>query len=59
MPLLLLIIAGLAFKIGVPFILGLAAGAFLSFRLGQYHRGFTHARGIWHSHKSAIRGGHR
>jgi hypothetical protein len=30
-----------------------------AFKAGQYHRGFFHARGIWRSHKAAIRGGNK
>jgi hypothetical protein len=29
----------------------------MAFRLGQYYRGFMHARGIWHSHQAGISGG--
>jgi hypothetical protein len=38
---------------------GMAAAAFAGFRAGQYARGAAHARGIWRSHRAAIRGGHR
>ena len=41
------------------FLAGAAAGMLVGFRAGQYARGFAHSRGIWRSHKAAIRGGHR
>ena len=42
-----------------PALAPFAAGLFVGFRAGQYARGFSHSRGIWRSHKAAIRGGHR
>lgn len=42
-----------------PFLAGAACSAFVSFRAGQYARGYAHARGIRKSHFAAIRGGHR
>lgn len=41
---------------GAPVLVGGLLVAFIAFRAGQYHRGFGHARGIWHSHQAAIRG---
>jgi hypothetical protein len=37
---------------------GMAAAALVGFRAGQYARGAAHARGIWRSHRAAIRGRH-
>ena len=42
-----------------PFLAGVLLGTLVGFRAGQYARGFAHSRGIWRSHKAAIRGGHR
>lgn len=46
--------------VGPGFLVGVAIGAATSFKLGQYHRGYMHARGIRRSHFDAISGrGHR
>lgn len=60
--LLLLFAAGFArygegFAVGVG--LGLVVGAAFWMRVGMHRRGFGHARGIYKSHREAIRGGHR
>ena len=43
----------------VPYVVATVVGMLVGFRAGQYARGFAHSRGIWRSHKAAIRGGHR
>ena len=57
---LALLLFAIALKLwGFPVAVGALFGAAAAFRAGQYHRGFTHSRGIWRTHKAAIRGGHR
>lgn len=48
---------GEGFAIGAA--LGLVVGAAFWMRVGQYRRGYAHARGIRRSHWTAIGGGHR
>lgn len=59
---LLLFAAGFAhygegFAPGAAF--GMLVGAVFWMRVGQYRRGYAHARGIRRSHWHAIGGGHR
>ncbi|GAB3884449.1 hypothetical protein [Terrabacter terrigena] len=56
-----MILAGVLFILavlawGFPVAVGGLLVAVFAFRAGQYHRGLGHARGIYRSHVSAIRG---
>jgi hypothetical protein len=42
--------------VGPGFLAGVAVGAAISFRAGQMHRGWMHARGIRQAHFAAISG---